>query len=113
MDPFKQTVIVTLITACSSSGITGFITFLINRHDKKKGSQAKIMNMLLGLGHDRIMTLGEKYEERGYITYEEFDDFNTYLYQPYKEMGGNGTGEEIYNRVRSLPRKPREALNGD
>lgn len=113
MSPSEYTIIVALITALSGSGVTGFIMFLINRHDQKKGSQAKISQMLLGLGHDRIMTLGEKYEDRGYITIEEFDDFNTYLYTPYRELGGNGTGEEIFNRIKALPRRPRKDADYD
>lgn len=63
----------------------------------------KQSEMLLGLAHDRIIYLGSKYLEQGYIDMQELDDFNTYLYEPYAVLGGNGTGEKIWERVNTLP----------
>lgn len=59
--------------------------------------------MILGLAHDRIVYLGSKYLQAGEITVQELDDFNQYLYEPYAKLGGNGTGEKIWNRVNALP----------
>lgn len=111
MNSLCQTLFTAVVTALFGSGGTGLIMYFINRHDQKKGAQSKQAKMILGLGHERIMELGEKYESRGYITVEEFDDFNTYLYEPYRAMGGNGTGEEIFNRIRALPRHPQKGVN--
>ncbi len=108
-----QNLITAIVTTLCGSGGTGLIVYFINRHDQKKGSQNKQSKMLLGLGHERIMELSEKYEARGYITVEEFDDFNTYLYEPYRNIGGNGTGEEIFNRIKALPRRPRKDIDYD
>ena len=62
--------------------------------------------MLVGLGHDRIVYLGLKYIERGWITHEEYENLNEYLYVPYSKMGGNGSAERVMENVRKLPFKP-------
>lgn len=61
--------------------------------------------MLLGLGHHEILEDGQKLINKGYVTIQELDDFNHYLYEPYKALGGNGTGEEVAKKVNSLPIK--------
>ena len=58
--------------------------------------------MLLGLGHDKIMYLGMKYVERGYITRSEYENLVEYLYKPYKKMGGNGVAERLIREVDKL-----------
>lgn len=60
--------------------------------------------LLLGLAHTRIMSLCEKYIERGWITPEEYEDLITYLYHPYLELGGNGTVQKMVdNEINRLP----------
>ena len=58
--------------------------------------------MLLGLAHDRIVYLGTIYIERGYITNDEYENLNTYLYLPYAKMGGNGTAKRVMQAVDRL-----------
>lgn len=98
-------VIIALISGTFGSGFMSLVIFLIQRNDQKKGNIGKQGKMLLGLAHDRIMYLGEHYIEQGYITSQELDDFNRYLYEPYSELGGNGTGKTIWQRVNTLPIK--------
>lgn len=63
--------------------------------------------MLMGLAHDRIMCLSAHYMKRGYITKEEYEDLITYLYEPYLEVGGNGSAthiiEDIINKLPVVP----------
>lgn len=61
--------------------------------------------MLVGLAHDRITHLGMAYLTRGYITQDEYENLNDYLYQPYEKMGGNGSAKRIMEEVRKLPIK--------
>lgn len=77
----------------------GFWAWMQSRRDK---SDAKT-KMILGLGHDRIITLAMKYIERGWITQDEYEDLNKYLYIPYVRMGGNGTAERLMIEVKKLP----------
>ena len=107
MNPLMQTVLVAIITGLTSSGAFTFATFLIQRKDKKKDKKDDRLDaqgeMLMGLGHDRITYLGAKYLERGYVTVDEYENLNRYLYQPYKKLGGNGTAEKIMIQVKDLP----------
>ena len=59
--------------------------------------------MILGLVHDRIIYLCQKYISRGWITKDEYEDLHDYLYVPYKDMGGNGTAEKLMKEVDRLP----------
>lgn len=59
--------------------------------------------MLIGLGHDRIMYLGKSYIDRGYITSTEYENLVDYLYRPYELMGGNGSAKRIIEEVKHLP----------
>lgn len=96
METWMQ-MIVTVVCAVLAS--SGFWAFLQARHDKKDAKT----KMILGLGHDRIISLAMKYIERGWITQDEYEDLNKYLYLPYREMGGNGTAERIMTEIRKLP----------
>lgn len=91
-----------LIAAISSSGLW---TFLATAHQKKMEKKSISNRMLLGLAHDRIIWLCEKYIDRGWISTEEFENLHDYLYIPYKEMGGNGSAERLMNIVKTLPIK--------
>ena len=72
---------------------------LIMKRQEKKDIKSR---MLLGLAHDRIMDLGQKYIERGKITYDEYENLEKYLYEPYIEMGGNGSAKRIMEEVNKL-----------
>ena len=92
-------IIIAIVTsALASSGLWAFIQRRIERNDVRT-------QMLLGLGHDRIVSLGMQYIERGWITTDEFENLNNYLYKPYEDMGGNGSAKRIMDEVRKLPFK--------
>lgn len=85
-----------LISVLGSSGLWAYIQTKFQSKDVKT-------KMLLGLGHDRIVYLCSKYLEKGFITYEEYENLYEYLYKPYKAMGGNGTAERLMDEVKKLP----------
>ena len=103
----NETLLIALITALTSSGACSIILYLIQRHDQKKdkGTEAAKLqsDMLMGLGHDRIVYLGSVYIERGYITQDEYENLHDYLYKPYAALGGNGTTKKIMAEVEKLP----------
>lgn len=103
-----ETLIVTIIGAVfASSGLWTLILYLVQRKDNKKDKEDEVLDnqsqMLLGLGHDRIIYLGAKYIEEGSISEDQFENLNKYLYEPYKKLGGNGTAEKIMEDVKNLP----------
>lgn len=98
MNPWIQMVTSLIMGLIASSGFWAFI-------QSKTGNRSLQAEMLVGLGHDRIVYLGMKYIERGYITKDEFENLNDYLYKPYSKLGGNGSAERIMQEVRKLPIK--------
>lgn len=62
--------------------------------------------LLLVLVRARIIEEGERYLERGYILSGEYADFYEELYRPYKNMGGNGLAQHIFERIEKLPMLP-------
>ena len=87
-----------VLAVLASSGFWAFLQFLLSKKDLKT-------QMLMGLGHDRIVYLGLKYIERGYITVDEYENLYEYLYKPYEKMGGNGSAARIMEEVKKLPSK--------
>lgn len=84
---------------CSVIASSGFWAYF-QRRDTLKGAHTQL---LLGLAHDRIIHLGMSYIERGYLTKDEYEDFEKYLFKPYSEFGGNGLAEKVMNDVKRLP----------
>lgn len=88
--------LITVITAVLSAG--GLWSYLAKR-TRKKSDETQI---LLGLAQERIVALGKKYIKRGWIDHDEYHQFLTYLYFPYRNLGGNGMGEKIFKDVTNL-----------
>ena len=96
-----QLIIVPIIVALLGSSLWAGLIDVIKSKKKKLTTEQK---MLLGLGHSILYTKLENYIEQGYVTVDQLEDL-TYLYTPYKDMGGNGTCERLYEEVCRLPHK--------
>lgn len=96
MNEWGQIIVVSLVSVAASSG---FWAYIMRRLDKRDDQTV----MLIGLAHDRIMDLGMKYIERGYITSAEYENLQKYLYEPYEKLNGNGSAERIMKEVCALP----------
>ena len=92
----NEQLITIIISVFASSGFWAFLQFLMSKKDAKN-------DMIMGLGHDRVVYLGTKYIERGYITPDEYENLYDYLYKPYEKLGGNGSAKRIMDEVRKLP----------
>ena len=97
MEPWVQQIAVPLAVAVlTSSGLWA----LVSKRADKNNAERK---MLVGLAHDRIIHLGMVYIERGCVTQDEYENLQVYLYEPYEEMGGNGSARRVMEEVRKLP----------
>ena len=129
-----QIILTSSVVGVLASSLFTFITFLINRSDEKKKAeredktttclavQAKheenfskietklegVSNICLGLAYDRIIHVGESYLKRGSITVDEREDFRKYLWGPYHEAGGNGSGDAMMHSIDELPIAPKK-----
>ena len=102
----KEMVTTIVVAVFASSGFWAFLLSFVNKILDKKSAKNR---MLLGLGHDRIIALCEKYISQGWITSEDFENLHDYLYTPYRKMGGNGTAEKLMHDVEKLPIKKKAA----
>ena len=90
-------IIVTLAVAVFGS--TGFWSWVQSR-GKKKSAEARL---LLGIAYSEIIRRSEHYIHQGYIAVDEYNELNRYLYEPYRDLGGDGTAQKLMEEVRKLP----------
>ena len=106
MEPGLQTIITAVITALTSSGFVSLILYFIQRRDRQKEKEESIESaqakMLLGLGHDRILSITDRLVKRGAITLKEKRNLE-YLWKPYSSLHGNGDCEIGYKACQQLP----------
>ena len=61
-----------IIAVIGSNALFAFIQFLITRHDQKKNALSKHEqaqnDMIIGLGHDKLLYLTDKFVQRGGVT---------------------------------------------
>lgn len=94
MPPWVITIITVVATILASSGFWSIVLYRMQKHDARDA-------MIKGLGHDRIISLGMEYLERGnWITEDEYENLIVYLYEPYKSMNGNGSAERVIAEVK-------------
>jgi hypothetical protein len=91
-------VVALLIGVLGSAGFWSYI-----QHKDK--SRSATNRALMGLVYDKLMFLGLRYLERGWITKDEYEDYRKYFFEPYKDLGGNGTAERIMDEISRLPIK--------
>lgn len=88
-----------ILAIFGSTGFWTLINTLIQARSKRKSAEQK---MLLGLGHDKLYYLCKRYIAEGQISADDYDNLR-YIYEPYHEMGGNGTGDKLFHEVEKLP----------
>lgn len=59
---------------------------------------------ILAILHDRLFQAGRYHIAQNEITLSELKNVE-YLYRSYHTLGGNGTGTEIWERIKDLPLK--------
>mgnify|MGYP001851471035 FL=1 len=96
MEPWLQMVVTIVCAVIASSGFWAFI----QRKNENKDVKSQ---MLIGLAHDRIIFLGMKYIERGWISQDEYENLHDYLYKPYEKLGGNGSAQKVMIEINKLP----------
>ena len=96
MDIWVQIAVPVVVAVLTSSGLWAVVARRVDKGDAER-------KMLVGLAHDRIIHLGMVYIDRGYITQDEYENLNDYLYVPYEKMGGNGSAKRVMEEVRKLP----------
>lgn len=87
--------------------IIALLTWLFHQVQAKKKEYDVLKEGIVALLHDRLYRACSFFIERGYCTLEDRSNLE-YLYTPYKELGGNGTGTELYHKCLELPYEAEE-----
>lgn len=61
--------------------------------------------LLLTVSKSQLVSLGRMYLERGYITMDEYEEYEA-EYRIYSDLGGNGLARRIFEQVDELPMMP-------
>lgn len=83
------------------------MTLLYKMLQKNIKENNALKNGMKGILHNDIIYRCKKLLIIGEVTPEDLEELE-YLYQPYKELGGNGTAQKMMERVYQLPIKRRE-----
>lgn len=106
MNPWVQTIVTVVSSVLASSGLWAFFTSAMQARDRaeleKDESERALANMVRGLAHAKIVEIGTRFLEQGYVTLDDLNEFDHYLYQPYEALGGNGYAKKIYEQVMKL-----------
>ena len=95
MATWLQIIVTILTSVLASSGLWAFLASKLERDSAEK-------DILIGIGHIELVFFGMQYIERGWITQDEYETLKS-LYEPYKKLGGNGSGTKIMQEVDKLP----------
>ena len=108
----SHTIDIIITIFCSVMASSGLWAYATKRFDKTSAQN----EMLVGLAHDRIIEKGCEYIARDpqYITQQEYENLKVYLFEPYTQLGGNGTAAKIMSEVERLPiREKGDSKNED
>ena len=93
------------------AGLSFCCKSLFKNMKKKSNEQDAIKTGIVAVLHDRVYQECNQYLSIGYIPLdkaEEILDNLKILYNAYHDLGGNGTGTNIYERTIKLPLKNAE-----
>lgn len=87
-------------------GFYGYFKMKFNKMKEDKDSvDTRLSNLEkanLAMLHNKIYVQCANHLQEGFISIGDLDDLD-YLFTAYKKLGGNGTGETLYNKVKALP----------
>ena len=83
--------------------------FMLKREKARRLEQAKMKEGILAMLHDRLYQSCRHYLHEEEIDVDALKNIE-YLYESYHDLGGNGTGTELYERVKDLPFKHKEVI---
>lgn len=101
-------VISTLSIIGSVFASSGFWTFVIQKNSKKTAME----KLILMDTEEKIVRRATEYIHRGSISRDEYYRL-LMIYQPYKELGGNGTAEKIMLDISKLPIQTKRATENE
>ena len=96
----NEQIVAVVVAIFASGGFWAFLQTWLTNTSKKKTAEQKL---ILGLAFRQIIELCDYYITRGYIDTEEYKELNHYLFEPYQQLGGDGTAARLIKEVERLP----------
>ena len=93
------------LAAAVAGALTAAEKHLWGRQKAQAARQEAVEEGLQALLHDRIFSVYAECKAKKYASVEDMRNLE-YLYRPYHNLGGNGTGTELYERVKAMPTEP-------
>ena len=87
-----------ITTLLGSSGIWMWAKTRFDRNNSED-------QLLLEVAKNQLTVLGRSYLERGYITMDEYEEYEA-EYKLYSALGGNGLAKRVFKQVDELPMIP-------
>lgn len=97
--------IIAVLGSVVAAGLIAAAKRISERRKRRKERQDALEDGLRGLLHDRIHERYHECEAKGYADVRDRENMEL-LYEPYHALGGNGTGTDLYDRMRELPTAP-------
>lgn len=104
--PFMQYILPTAAGA-AAAGAGWVLRKILKRQKTQEATQNAVENGVSALLYYRIKAIYKECAARGYSTIEDVRDID-HLYQPYHGLGGNGTGTELFEKVKGMLRSSAE-----
>lgn len=80
------------------SGVWVWVKTITERNDSED-------RLLLQVARNQLVSQGRKYIDRGYITMDEYEEYES-EYDIYSRLGGNGLARRVFKQVDELPILP-------
>lgn len=81
------------------TAVMGYVIWLLQNHKKRKDDTRDALVILL---RETIEWRHSLYVNKESLTREEYHDFED-LWKVYSRLGGNGTGERMWNEIKAKP----------
>ena len=104
MIEFIQRYWIEVIFGMIVAALSASYRMLSSKLKNKIKEQDAVKEGVLAILHDRLYQACRYFIGVGYCEIEDMKNIE-YLYDAYHSLGGNGTGTELYSRVKSLPIK--------
>lgn len=87
--------------------LKGYLKHVKGKRDLVEDRLKKLEEANLAMLHDSLYEKCSYFIHEGYISVDDLDNLE-YLFNGYVGLGGNGTGETLYQKVKELPIKKME-----
>ncbi|MDT2824341.1 hypothetical protein [Vagococcus lutrae] len=112
--------ILILIFGGGFSFFGGLIVRLLIKRTEIRAEEKELVNKRLksleysnvAILHNKIYRQCADHLSDGFISIDDLDELG-YLFKAYKNLGGNGTGETLYNKVKELPNIKKEGIKDE